>query len=512
MRRIARIFYRLGNLRKIIMRRLVISKNYLLNHLRTYAIFLIENMFDTKAVNLMETQKKQYVCIDLKSYYASVECVERGLDPLTTNLVVADESRTDKTICLAVSPSLKAYKISGRARLFEVKQRIAEIKNLTGEEIHFIIAPPRMQLYLDISAEIYSTYLNFVSPEDIHVYSIDEVFIDITHYLTLYGITAHELAMTMIRAVLEKTGITATAGIGTNMYLAKVAMDIVAKHIPADKNGVRIAELDEMSYREKLWGHEPLTDFWMVGHGINERLERYGIHTMGDLARFSLTGEDFLHREMGVDAEILIDHAWGIEPTEMKHIKGYKSSTESMGCGQVLKCAYNYERTRIVVREMAEDVIARLIDNGMVTDGIVLHIGYDGQAVTDGIYTGDVKINHYGKRVPTSAHGTAKLDYPTDSPSKIMEAAMALFDRIIDKRLSSRRLNLTAIRLLPKAEMSYQLGLFSDYQDEEKETELVKTTQGIKRRFGKNAVFKAYDLIDGATKLERNTQIGGHKA
>lgn len=437
--------------------------------------------------------------------------MERGLDPLTTNLVVADESRTDKTICLAVSPTLKAYGISGRARLFEVKQRLEAVKRKTGKEVNFIIAMPRMQLYLDVSAKIYGIYLKYISPEDIWAYSVDEVFIDAGPYLHMYNMTAHELAMTMVRDVLENAGITATAGIGTNPYLAKVAMDIVAKHIPADKDGVRIAELDEQSYREKLWAHEPLTDFWMVGAGTANRLAKWGIHTMGDIARLSLTNEDLFFREFGVAAELILDRAWGEDPTTMRHIKNYKSSTQSVGNGQVLKCGYNYEKTKIVVREMTEQVIHRLIGSEMVAEGIVLHIGYDWLRTADGDYSGPVKINHYGKTVPKSAHGTAKLGGPTASPSRILTAAMDLFERIFDKQLCSKHISVTAIRLSNESEVAPQLGFFVDVSKEKKEIELVRATLRLQERFGRNAVFKAYDLLDGATTIERNGQIGGHR-
>lgn len=457
----------------------------------------------------MNAEKKQYICIDLKSFYASVECVERGLDPLTTNLVVADESRTDKTICLAVSPSMKAMGIPGRARLFEVKQRVQEIKRVQNKEVRYIIARPRMQMYVDYSAAIYGVYLNYIAPEDVHIYSIDEVFIDVTRYLSLYKMTAHELAIQMIRDVLATTGITATVGIGTNMYLAKIAMDIVAKHVPPDKDGVRLAELDEISFREKLWDHVPLTDFWSIGSGTEERLRKCGIHTMGELARFSMTSEDYLYRIFGIDAEILIDHAWGIEPCTMEHIKNYKTATESMTSGQVLKCGYTYDQTRIVIREMTEEVIHRLISSDMVAGGLVLHVGYES---VDRDYSGPTKVNFYGKTVPTSAHGTAKLENPTAAPSVIMDAVMELFDRIVDRRLLSRRLSVTAIRISPKSSVSYQMGFFTDFEGETKETSLVKTEINLQKRFGKNALFKAYDLLAGATKLERNMQIGGHRA
>ncbi len=460
----------------------------------------------------MSAKPRQYACVDLKSYYSSVECVDMGLDPLTTNLVVADESRSDGTICLAVSPSLKAYGISGRARLFEVKQKVQEIKNTTGEKIEFIIATPRMQRYLDVSAEIYSIYLKYISPSDIHCYSIDEVFMDVTDYLKLYEMTAHELVMTIVRDVLATTGITATAGIGTNLYLAKIAMDIEAKHVPADKDGVRIAELDEISFREKLWEHEPLTDFWMIAGGTVNRLAKYAVRTMGDLAKLSLTHEDLLFHEFGVDAEILIDHAWGLEPTEMHHIKNYKSDTKSYNEGQALKCGYDYEKTKIVIREMTESLIHRLIATDMLAEGIVLHISYDWKNTADGSYSGPTKINYYGKKVPVSAHGTAKLGGPTASPTRIMKATMDLFERIIDKRLSSRKLWVSAIRLANKDEVPPQLGFFVDNSAEEREIALVKATLGIQNRFGKSSVFRCYDLLDGATTLERNQQIGGHRA
>lgn len=445
------------------------------------------------------------------SFYASCECVDRGLDPLTTNLVVADESRTDGTICLAVSPSLKAYKISGRARLFEVKQRLQQIRNLTGKEVHFIIAPPRMQRYLDVSAEIYSVYLKYIAPEDAYAYSVDEVFIDAEPYLNLYNMTAHELAMTMVRDVLSTVGITATAGIGTNPYLAKVAMDIVAKHIPADKDGVRIAELDEQSYREKLWTHEPLTDFWMIGGGISQRLAKWGIHTMGDIARLSLTNEDLFFREFGVDAELILDRAWGEDPVTMRHIKSYKSATKSFNEGQVLKCGYDYEKTKIVIREMTEQLINRLIDSDMVAEGLTMYISYDWHETADGAYSGPTKVNHYGKTVPKSAHGTVKLGGPTACPSRIMAKSMELFERLMDKQLCSKHLGVSAIRLSNASEVPAQMGFFTDSSQEKREIDLVRATLQLKKRFGRSAVFKGCDLLDVATTLERNNQIGGHK-
>lgn len=456
--------------------------------------------------------RPQYLAIDLKSYYASCECVDRGLDPLTTNLVVADESRGDGTICLAVSPSLKAHKISGRARLFEVKQRLEAIKKLTGKQIDFIIATPRMQRYLDVSAEIYGIYLKYASPADIHVYSCDEVFIDVTHYLSYYDQTAHELAMTIVRDVLATVGITATAGIGTNPYLAKVAMDITAKHIPADKDGVRIAELDEQSYREKLWTHEPLTDFWMVGSRTAVRLAKWGIHTMGDIARLSLTNEELFFREFGVDAELLIDHAFGLESTTIQHIKDYRSSTKSFSEGQVLKCGYDYEKTRIIIKEMTEQLIHRLVDRDIVAEGLTMYISYDWHENADGAYSGPMKVNHYGKLAPKPAHGTIKLDGPTACPSRIMGKSMELFERLMDKRLCSKHLGVSAIRLSNAADVPTQMGFFVDLSREKREIDLVKATLSLQKRFGKSAVFKAYDLLEGANTLERNRQIGGHRA
>ena len=401
-------------------------------------------------------------------FYASVECIDRGLNLLTTNLVVADESRGDGTICLAVSPSLKAHKISGRARLFEVKQRLAAIKKQTGKQIDFIIATPRMQRYLDVSAEIYGVYMKYIAPEDCFAYSVDEVFINAEPYLKLYGMTAHELAMTMVRDVLATVGITATAGIGTNPYLAKVAMDITAKRIRADKDGVRIAELDEQSYREKLWAHEPLTDFWMIGEGKANRLAKWGVRTMGDIARLSLTNEDLFFREFGVDAEILIDHSWGIEPTRMEHIKNYRSATKSFNEGQVLKCGYDYEKTRIIIREMTEQLVKRLVDSDMVADGLTMFISYDWHETADGAYSGPTIVNHYGKTAPKPVHGTAKLGTPTACPSRIIKASMELFERLMDKRLCSKHLGVSAIRLAPASEVAPQLGFFIDLCSEKK--------------------------------------------
>ena len=458
-----------------------------------------------------------YIAIDLKSYYASVECVERGLDPLTTNLVVADSSRTDKTICLAVSPSLKAKGVPGRPRLFEVKQILQDLQLRTGEEVHYITAMPRMARYIQVSAQIYSIYLRYVSPQDIHVYSIDEVFIDARPYLRLYHMSAHELALTMVRDVLAQTGITATAGIGSNLYLAKVAMDIVAKKMPADADGVRIAELDEIRYRRLLWEHLPLTDSWMVGSGTVRRLASAGIFTMGDIARCSLGGprdcrsEETLFRLFGVNAELLIDHAWGLEPCTMADIKGYKTSSKSLGIGQVLPRTYRYEETRIIVREMLEQLVYDLIDKELLTDAIVLQIGYDHSNVGGG-YRGATKVDHYGRRYPRSAHGTASLGAPTASITAITDAVMCLFDRIVDRNLAARRVNVTAIRVAREQEVAPQMDLFTDARAREQEVRLQKAIIGLRKRYGKNIVLKGHDFQEGATTRERNGQIGGHRA
>ena len=489
--------------------------------------------------------QRTYLAIDLKSFYASVECVDRHLDPLTTNLVVADASRTEKTICLAVSPSLKAYKIPGRARLFEAVQRVKEVnaqrlqtairqkKAVRGEDgkyhfastsfdanalnadpalgLSYIVAPPRMQRYLDVSTQIYKTYLKYVSPADIYPYSIDEVFIDVTGYLPYYHMSAHELAMTMVREVLYNTGITATAGIGTNLYLAKLAMDIVAKHIPADKDGVRIAELDEQSYRYLLWNHRPLTDFWMTGPGTVKRLEKHGIHTMGELAYFSTVNQDILYKEFGVDAELLIDHAWGLEPCGMKEIKAYKPSTNSISEGQVLSCPYPYDKARIIVIEMADSLVLQLTDKELVTDSLTLDVGYDRENCDSGKYRGPVHIDHYGRTVPKGAHGTVKLDNPTNLGSILISATTELFERIVDKTLTVRRITIAANRVV-KDEGFFQVDLFTDTTKLEKEKKLQNAMLGLKKKFGKNAVLKGTNYLDGATMRERNQQIGGHKA
>lgn len=460
----------------------------------------------------MATQKKQFACIDLKSYYASVECVDRGLDPLTTNLVVADESRSDGTICLAVSPSLKALGVPGRPRLFEVKQRLAEIKALTGKTVDYITAMPRMARYLEVSSQIYGIYLKYLSPSDIHVYSIDESFMDLTPYLQLYNKTAHELVTTMIRDVLRETGITATGGVGTNLYLAKIAMDITAKKLPADKDGVRVAELDEQSFREKLWTHEPLTDFWQIGPGIAAHLGRMGIHTMGDLARLSLQNEEIFFREFGIDAEILIDHAWGIETCGMAEIKAYKPATKSLANGQVLPRAYSWEEGRLAVKEMTEQVVLGLVEQGFVAEGVTLYVGY--QILSkEGLssYHGPIKVNYYGRKVPPSVHGTGKLDGPTASLSRITEAVLKLYDKLVDKELEVRRMSIAAIRLSPASEVPPQLSLFASQQDDERETALLKASIGLHKRFGKNSLVRGMDLFEAGTTIERNNQIGGHR-
>lgn len=487
---------------------------------------------------------KTYIAIDLKSYYASAECVSRNLDPLTTNLVVADSSRTEKTICLAVSPSLKSHGISGRARLFEVIQKVkavnAErlrnaIRNRTAIytdgkahlsspsfdavtlakdptlEVSYLIAPPRMRYYEEISAKIYNIYLKYIAPEDILVYSIDEVFIDATHYLTYYHMNARELAMTMVREVLYATGITATAGIGTNLYLAKVAMDITAKHTKSDKDGVRVAELNETTFREQLWDYRPLTAFWMTGAGTAKRLEKYGITTMGELARFSLTSPEVLYKEFGVNAELLIDHAWGLEPCGMKEIKAYKPESKSISEGQVLSCPYEWKKARIIVQEMLNSLVLQLVDKGLVCSGIVLDVGYDRENCDHGIYQGDIHIDHYGRSVPKPAHGTAKLEQPTNLGSQITESTLALFDKITDKKLTVRRITIAAIKV-EKDHGYYQMDLFTDTKAIEKEQRLQKAMLNIKKKYGKNALLKGTNFEDGATMRERNQQIGGHKA
>ena len=510
--------------------------------------------------------KRQYVAIDLKSFYASVECVERGLDPLNTNLVVADESRTEKTICLAVSPSLKQYGISGRARLFEVVQRIKEvnagrlynyrkaalnykfefteksyldieIKSNNALAVDYIVAPPRMAYYMEYSTRIYHIYLKYIAPEDIVVYSIDEVFIDVTSYLQTYRMTARQLAMTIINDIFNTTGITATAGIGTNLYLCKIAMDIVAKKMPADENGVRIAELDEMSYRRQLWEHTPITDFWRVGNGTAKRLEQYGIYTMGDIARTSLQqkgyrSEDMLYKLLGVNAEFLIDHAWGWEPCTIAAIKAYKPENNSISTGQVLQFPYNYEKTKLIVREMTDLLSLDLVEKGLVTNQIVLTIGYDIANLSDeqvnSEYKGEVTTDRYGRKTPKHAHGTINLDRYTSSTNKLVAAAMELFDRIIDKRLTSRRINVVACRVIPETEIAAeneaeQLDFFTNFEEKQvqrdkeekalkREKNMQKAIIELKSKYGKNAVLRGMNLEEGATTISRNKQIGGHRA
>ena len=460
----------------------------------------------------MGEKPRQYACIDLKSYYASVECVDRGLDPLTANLVVADESRSDGTICLAVSPSLKALGVPGRPRLFEVKERLAQIKALTGKTVEYITAMPRMARYLEVSSQIYGIYLQYLSAQDIHVYSIDEAFMDLTPYLHLYGKTAHELVVSMIREVLHQVGITATGGIGTNLYLAKIAMDITAKKMPADKDGVRVAELNEFSFRDKLWDHQPLTDFWQIGPGIAAHLGRMGIHTMGDLARLSLENEEVFFREFGVDAEILIDHAWGLESCGMAEIKKYKPSTKSLANGQVLPRAYTWEEGRLAVKEMTEQVVLGLVEQGYVAEGVTLYVGY--QILSRdrlSAYHGPVKVNYYGRKVPPSVHGTGKLGAPTASLSRITQAVLQLYDRLVDRELEVRRMSIAAIRLSPAEEVPPQLSLYPDQQNDQRETSLLRTAVGLHKRFGKNSLVRGMDFLDAGTTRERNEQIGGHR-
>lgn len=504
---------------------------------------------------------KTYIAIDLKSFYASVECRERSRDPLTTNLVVADPSRTEKTICLAVSPSLKKYGLSGRARLFEVIQKVnaannirklkapnhvfsdssddsTELQKNPSLKIDYIIAPPRMARYMEYSTKIYNIYLKYIAPEDIHIYSIDEVFIDVTHYLSTYNMTARELAMTMIQDILSTTGITATAGIGTNMYLCKIAMDIVAKHIEPDKNGVRIAELDEMSYRRLLWNHRPITDFWRVGRGYSKKLEKIGLYTMGDIARCSIGkptdyyNEELLYKLFGINAELLIDHAWGYEPCTMEDVKTYKPETNSISSGQVLHCPYEFDKARLVVKEMTDLMVLDLVDKGLVTNQIVLTIGYDIENITDKNrsqnYKGTVTTNYYGKKVPKPAHGTTNLPKQTSSTTLITNAVMELYDKIVNKKLLIRRINIVANKLVNEhsvknANKYEQLDLFTDYEilkkqrekenaESEREKRMQNTILDIKKKFGKNAILKGMNLQEGATAKDRNNQIGGHKA
>lgn len=481
---------------------------------------------------------RTYIAIDLKSFFASVECVERKLDPLTTNLVVADASRTEKTICLAVTPSLKAFGIPGRPRLFEVVQRVKEIKASRHIDVDYIIAPPRMALYMEYSTRIYNVYLKYIAPEDIHIYSIDEVFMDVTSYLKVYGMNPRELVRTIIQDVLATTGITATAGIGTNLYLCKVAMDIVAKHTEPDEDGVRIAELDEMSYRKLLWNHKPLTDFWRVGKGYSKKLAEKGIYTMGDIARCSLGkendyyNEELLYKLFGVNAELLIDHAWGYEPCTIADIKAYKPSSNSICSGQVLQLPYTYEKAKLVVKEMTDLLVLDLVDKGLVTDQIVLTVGYDIENLMDekirSLYKGEVTVDVYGRKVPKHAHGTANIGKYSSSTQVIIESVMELFDRIIDKNLLVRRINISANRVVmensvKKTEHYEQLNLFTNYdelnkkqaeEDEElaREKSVQKAMLDIKKKYGKNAILKGMNFEEGATAKDRNAQIGGHKA
>lgn len=491
----------------------------------------------------------QYICIDLKSFYASVECVDRGLDPLTTNLVVADLSRTEKTICLAVTPPLKAYGIGGRARLFEVisavkginadRRRAAPGRIFTGKStdaptlaadpalaLDYIVAPPRMGHYVQVSTSIYAIYLRYVAPEDIHVYSIDEVFLDVTPYLGVAKMTAREFAAMLIREVLAETGITAAAGIGENLYLAKVAMDIVAKHVPANEEGVRIAELDTAAYRRLLWGHRPLTDFWRVGRGMARRLEKVGLYTMGDIARCSLTDEDLLFRLFGINAELLIDHAWGHEPCTIADIKAYRPASNSLCSGQVLTCPYPAEKARLVAREMADLLSLDLVAKRLVTDQLVLDIGYDRENVTP-TFTGQTVTDHYGRALPKPAHGSLNLARHTSSSRRITTAVAELFDRIADPSLTVRRLTLTANRVIDERHIppraAEQLDLFTDYTALEaareaeadalaRERRMQEAVLTLKRKYGKNIVLRGMNLEEDATARERNAQIGGHKA
>ena len=454
---------------------------------------------------------RSYIAIDLKSFYASVECFERGLDPLTANLVVADESRTDKTVCLAVSPSLKALGISGRARLFEVKKVLSDHEKKTGNHIDFVIAPPRMAKYIEYSTYIYNIYLNYIAPEDIHIYSIDEVFMDVTSYLKNYKLTPHELAIKIIKNVLYETGITATAGIGTNMYLAKIAMDIVAKHMPADRDGVRIAELDEMSYRRLLWDHRPITDFWRIGKGTARRLERMNIQTMGDLARESLINEEAFYQVFGIDAELLIDHAWGIEPTLIEDIKSYKPSTNSLSSGQVLKEPYPTGKARIIVSEMTDLLVLDMVKKGLVSDSFTLDIGYDRESVDNGTYNGDIHMDYYGRMVPAPSHGSFRLKEHTSLSSIILREMLMLFDKIALPDITIRRLTISANNLKDETSNFVQLDIFTDSKKDMQERRLQEAMLAVQARYGKNAILKGKNLLDGATTIERNSQIGGHR-
>ena len=454
-----------------------------------------------------EMNQRTYIAIDLKSFYASVECVARGLDPLQARLVVADDTRTDKTICLAVSPALKAYGIPGRPRLFEVKQQIARLKRENPRlELDFVTARPRMAKYLEVSGRVYSVYLRHIAPEDIHVYSIDEVFIDATEYIRLYGMDAHTLAMRLIREVLRETGVTATAGIGPNLYLAKVAMDIEAKHRQADKDGVRIAELTEALYRQKYWTHRPLTDFWRIGHGTEARLASAGMYTLGDVARMSLRNEDVLYKLFGINAELLIDHAWGWEPCTMADIKAYRPGASSLSSGQVLMEPYPYEKARLIVREMTDSLSLDLVEKRLVTTQLVLHIGYEA-----GKGNGPMVKDWYGRPTPKPAHGSINLPFATSATSLLLKGAMELFDRIIDKKLCVRRIYVIASIVKKEEEIDgTQLSLFEKPIDTSRERKQQETILEIRRKFGKNAILKGMNFEEGATARERNRQIGGH--
>ena len=498
---------------------------------------------------MLNKENKIYVAIDLKSFYASVECKERGLDPITTNLVVADSSRTEKTICLAISPTLKSYGIPGRARLFEVVQKVKEInvyrkrkatnRKFTGSsysdielkknknlELSYIIAPPRMAYYMKYSSKIYKIYLKYFSSDDIYVYSIDEVFIDVTHYLKTYNMRAKELVTKVIQDVYQTTGITATAGIGTNLYLCKIAMDIVAKHVKPDENGVRIAGLDEMAYRKLLWGHRPLTDFWRVGKGYTKKLEEHGMYTMGDVARMSVKNEDLLYKLFGVNAELLIDHAWGWESVTIESIKAYRPATNSICSGQVLHCPYNYENTKIIVKEMTELLALDLVERGLVTNQIVLEVGYDvdnlkNQAISS-LYNGEIATDKYGRKVPKHAHGTINIDHQTASSKVLTGYIIKLYEQIVNKQLLVRRINITVNNVvnenMVKTSDYEQINLFVDYAEvnekrkkEKAEKEIQKAMIDIKSKYGKNAILKGMNLQKEGTTIERNRQIGGHK-
>ena len=469
---------------------------------------------------------RTYIAIDLKSFYASVECRERLLDPLTTKLVVADKSRTSKTICLAVTPALKAYGLSGRSRLFEVEAKAREIKRQTGKELEYIVAPPRMALYIQYSTRIYNVYLRYFSPEDIHVYSIDEVFIDATAYLKTYNMSAHDLTLKIIRDVMYKTGVTATAGIGTNLYLAKVAMDIVAKHIPADKDGVRIASLDERSYREKLWSHTPISDFWRIGRGISKRLANHGLYTMGDIARFSLKHDGILYDEFGINAELIIDHAWGYEPCEMMDIKMYKPQNNSLSSGQVLMEPYSYEKTKVVIKEMVDNMALDLVEKHLVTNHVSLMINYDTSNNLNN-YSGEITKNYYGKDVAKPTGGSISLSEYTSSGRILSEAILEIYEQTVNKNLMVRRINIGADSVIPKSDSDRvvvkQYSIFSDIEKEEreyikqkevleKENNLQEAIINIRNRFGKNSILKGTNYEEGATGKQRNEQIGGHKS